>query len=323
MEQRRELVLLRGAGRVVPSRPDRVRPAIVIWAGWLLVTGLVFSFMAGIYHEYYTVALAPAVAALVAVAGQALWQRRDRWLARAGLAAAMLVTAGWAFLLLGRASGAYETLRWPVLVLGVLAAAGFVLAHRLPRMLASAILGVAVVSAGAGPAAYALNTAATPHQGGIVTAGPVSGGGFGGGAGPGGRTGDRGTDARPQGGGGFGRGGEAGASPELVRLLQANGENYTWVAATTGSQGAARYQLAAELPVMAIGGFNGSDPSPTLDQFKADVTGGKIHYYISGGDRGGPGGGRGTAAEIATWVADNYTASTVGTATVYDLTKPA
>ena len=48
----------------------------VLWGGWLLVTGLTFSFMAGIIHPYYTVALAPAVGALVGLGVVTLW--RDR-----------------------------------------------------------------------------------------------------------------------------------------------------------------------------------------------------------------------------------------------------
>jgi 4-amino-4-deoxy-L-arabinose transferase-like glycosyltransferase len=58
-------------------RTNAVRAAIMVWTGWLLVTGLVFSFMAG-YHDYYTIALAPAIAGLIAVAGHALWQERHR-----------------------------------------------------------------------------------------------------------------------------------------------------------------------------------------------------------------------------------------------------
>jgi hypothetical protein len=78
---------------------------------------------------------------------------------------------------------------------------------------------------------------------------------------------------------------------------------------------------------MAVGGFNGSDPSPTLAEFQADVAAGKIHYFLgSGGDgfRGGfGGGGSGTATEIASWVKSTFTSTTVGGVTVYDLTQPA
>jgi len=306
---------------IIARRADRtnlVRAAILLWAGWLVVTALVFSFMAGTFHEYYTVALAPAVAGLFAVAGQVLWQRRTTWLARIGLAAAMIITAVWAYELLGRATTApYTSLRLPVLVVGLLAAAGLLLAHRLPRLLAYGVLGLGLVSAGAGPAAYALNTAATPHQGSIVTAGPVQATGFGGQ----GRLNRPGIGI-PPGGTGFGGEGTS-TNTALTELLVGSGSSYRWAAATTGSQGAASYQLASGEPVMAIGGFTGSDPSPSLEQFQSYVANGQIHYYVSGGNRGGPvRDGDGSATQISTWVGEQFTATTVGGATVYDLTQP-
>ena len=113
---------------------------------------------------------------------------------------------------------------------------------------------------------------------------------------------------------------------QLVALLEADASRYTWVAATTGANSAAGYQLATDQPVMAIGGFNGTDPAPTLAQFQKYVAEGKIHYYIGGGGAGfGPGGSSTTsyASAIATWVKAHYTAETVDGVTVYDLTATA
>ena len=115
------------------------------------------------------------------------------------------------------------------------------------------------------------------------------------------------------------------ASAEMVAALRANADDYTWVAATVGSNNASGYQLASGEPVMPIGGFNGTDPSPTLEQFQAYVQAGKIHYFIAGGTGGGGGGmggmgGSQAAQSIASWVAGNYTATTIGGVTVYDLT---
>jgi 4-amino-4-deoxy-L-arabinose transferase-like glycosyltransferase len=329
-------------------RTDGRRAALILWTGWTVVTGLTFSLMEGTYHDYYVVALAPAVAAGVTVAATVLWHRRHTWLGRAGLALGVAVTAVWAFVLLGRATGIYETLRWPVLVVGLLAAVGLVLANRLPRVAARAVLAVALVSAVTGPAAYTLNTVATPHTGSIPTAGPVSsqsgpGGGTRGGFGGQGQTGRDGRDGTaggtaPQGqaptgqapaqgqaaggrtGGGMGQTGTASAA--LVQLLEADAGTHRWAAATTGSQSAATYELASNQSVMAIGGFSGSDPSPTLAQFQAYVAAGDVHYFIAGGGFGG-GGGRGGSSEISTWVTQHYTAKTVGGVTVYDLTQPA
>jgi 4-amino-4-deoxy-L-arabinose transferase-like glycosyltransferase len=112
------------------------------------------------------------------------------------------------------------------------------------------------------------------------------------------------------------------ASKELVAALKANSSSNRWAAATVGANSAAGYQLASDEPVLAIGGFNGSDPSPTLAEFKALVAKGEIHYFIgSGGGFGGQMGGSSSSSEIATWVQSNYTATTIGgTTTVYDLT---
>lgn len=111
-------------------------------------------------------------------------------------------------------------------------------------------------------------------------------------------------------------------SAKAKALLEKDAGNYTWAAAAIGSQNAASYQLATRKPVMAIGGFNGSDPSPTLAQFKAYVADGKIHYFIAGG-RGGPGGGQGGSSKITSWVTKTFKKVTVGSATFYDLTRRA
>ena len=100
-------------------------------------------------------------------------------------------------------------------------------------------------------------------------------------------------------------------------LLRESASVYTWVAATSGSQSAARYQLASQSPVMAIGGFTGSDPRPTLEEFQALVSNGRIHYYLAGDKVGS---GQGTGSQIASWVAENFSASTVDGVTLYDLT---
>jgi 4-amino-4-deoxy-L-arabinose transferase-like glycosyltransferase len=100
---------------------------------------------------------------------------------------------------------------------------------------------------------------------------------------------------------------------DLIDLL--NATTTRWSAAVSGAQSAAPYILNTDTAVMAIGGFSG-DPYPTLAQFQQYVADGDISYYIAGG---GMGGGRGGNSEIAQWVEANFTASTVGGVTVYDL----
>ncbi len=79
---------------------------------------------------------------------------------------------------------------------------------------------------------------------------------------------------------------------KLEAMLRNGSDGYRWVAAAVGANNAASYQLASDQAVMAIGGFNGSDPTPTLAEFQAMVRDGKIHYFIGGGGFGGPGGRR-------------------------------
>jgi hypothetical protein len=108
-----------------------------------------------------------------------------------------------------------------------------------------------------------------------------------------------------------------------VKLLEQDASKYKWVAATEGSQEAAPLELATGGDaVMAIGGFNGTDPAPTLAQFQQDVAQGKIHYFIGGAGATSLAGGSGSqdGAAIAAWVSANFTSSTVDGVTVYDLT---
>jgi len=78
-------------------------------------------------------------------------------------------------------------------------------------------------------------------------------------------------------------------------------------------------ELASGTAVMSTGGWGGSDAAVTLEQFQAYVADGQVSYYVGGG-QGGPGDNAdSTSAQIAAWVAANYTATTVGGQTVYDL----
>ena len=128
---------------------------------------------------------------------------------------------------------------------------------------------------------------------------------------PGGTTGGAG------GGGGFLNSSTPGKA--LVALLEQNAARYRWVAATVNSNSAAGYQLATDDPVMAIGGFNGTDPAPSLATFERDVRQGNVHYFIAGSGGLGGGGTATTATTITDWVEVHYSAQTVDGVTVYDL----
>ncbi|GAB3817740.1 ArnT family glycosyltransferase [Kribbella italica] len=334
------VVLVVAAGR--SARTDRTRAFAILWGGWLVVTGLVFSYMQGIIHSYYMVALAPAIAALIGAAALVLWRRRAEWLPRAVIAGGVLLTAGWSFSLLSSTSDYLPWLRWTELVVGV-AAAGAVMVlpelglRRTTARRAGVFAGLLLVlTALAGPTAYSVSTISEAHAGALPSAGPASAGGFGGRGGgmggpPGGQagtaTGGPATGGPAMGGtrggaGGFlGGGGTSGVSSELVTFLQQGANGYTWAAAAVTANGAAPLQIAAEVPVMAIGGFNGTDPSPSLAEFQQLVAQGKVHYFVGSGG-GGFGGGRGgTTNEISTWVQENFQAQTIGSTTIYDLTS--
>lgn len=323
-------------------RTDGLRAGVVLWGLWLVVTGLTFSFMAGIFHAYYTVALAPAVAALMGTGAVVVWRRRDRIASRLVLAAAVIATVATAWILLSRSADFVPWLKLVVVGAGVVAVVGLLVPRLTRGRLAAATVTAALIAGLAGPAAYTVHTIATPHTGSIVSAGPAVEGERGGFGGPGdgrgrgdGQAAERfpgaptggvpaggpppgapASDGAPGGGaGGLLTGSTPGA--ELTALLEQDAGNYTWVAATVGSNAASGYQLATENPVMPIGGFNGSDPSPTLEQFQQYVAEGRIHYFLAGGQ-----GGRssGPAAEIAAWVESTFTEQTVDGVQVYDLT---
>jgi 4-amino-4-deoxy-L-arabinose transferase-like glycosyltransferase len=307
-------------------RTDRFRAALILWGGWLVVTGFVFSYMKGTIHPYYTVVLAPAIGALVAVVGTRLWRERRHIVARGLLAALVAVTAVWDYSLLARTPGWHPWLRYAVLAGGVLVAAAMLLGARLARRAAVPVAALAVVAGLLGSAAYAQATASVPHSGSIPSSGPSGAGGMGGpdgmGGGPGGgfpggiQSGGT-QSGGTQSGGMRGGVGEQSTNSALVSLLKAT--NTRWAAATVGAQSAATLELSSGTAVMAIGGFTGSDPAPTLAQFQAYVAQGKVRYFVAGGGMGGgPGGGN---SEISSWVAAHYTSTTVGGQTVYDLTK--
>ena len=405
------LILLVGGLWVTRRAPrtDRTRAALVIWGGWTLVTGLVFSYMKGTIHEYYSIALAPGIAGTVALGAWTLWRSREQLVSSALLGLSCGVTAVWAFVLLGRTDW-QPWLRYPVLMSGLLAALLILAWQRLTagnedrdaalmpagrttparRALVIVALVAAVFGTIGAPAAYGLETANTPHTGAIPLAGPASAGrGFGGAGGPGAAFGGRNfPGAGPEGagtmsgngefggfggpagqdGGGFGgpgasggqpagngpngstengqpatgggttaegqrgaarqfggMGGDAQANSVLVTDLKSNSGLYRWVAATGTAQTASALELASGgLPVMAIGGFTGSDDAITLARFQQYVAAGEIHYYLGeGGGMGRMGGmGGGVLSQISSWVESHFQSVTVGGQTVYDLTKP-
>jgi 4-amino-4-deoxy-L-arabinose transferase-like glycosyltransferase len=347
------------AWRLRAPRTDRTRAAILLWGSWLVVTGMVFSLSAGVIHTYYTVALAPAIAALVAIGATVAWHRRDVFVARALLAAGVVATAVWAIVLLGR-TASWQTWLVPVIAAaGCIAAVGLLAPARAGRRLSGATAAIALIACLAGPIAYSAQTIGSAHTGSVPSAGPTVAGGRGpGGGGFGQRSGGnppgRGEGFSPAGGralpsggealssapggtslsaaqgvrsGGppgvastnVGQGGEA-VSTALVAALKSGASGYRWAAATSGSQSAASLELATGgVAVMAIGGFSGQGGNLPLAEFQAYVKVGDIHYYIAAGGGAGGPGGGSSTTAITNWVKSHYRAETIGGQTVYDL----
>ncbi|WP_436497918.1 glycosyltransferase family 39 protein [Actinokineospora sp. HUAS TT18] len=279
-------------------RTNRTRAALLLWGLWLVVTGAVFSLMDGIIHPYYAVALAPAVAALFGIGAVTAWRARAEPVGIGLLAAGTAITALEAFLLLGREPDWLPWLRPVVLFGGLAAAVLVVLVPALPTALGRGVAIAALVSALISPAAYSAATAATPHSGALPSVGP--------------------GNARGPGGGMGGLLGAPTPSDRVAAMITADG--HTWAAAVVGSNNAAGYQLAAGVPVLAVGGFNGTDPAPTLAEFQRLVADGRIHWFI-GGTLPRSATGSDAARRIAAWVEANYDSTTVDGVTLFDLSR--
>ncbi|HWF56131.1 MAG TPA: glycosyltransferase family 39 protein [Solirubrobacteraceae bacterium] len=251
--------LLALAGGLIATRraprTDRTRAALLLWGGWLVVTAAVFSFSSGVIHTYYTVALAPAIAALVAIGGWQLWTHRDRLAARIGYAVAVLATAGWSYILLDRTPSWEPWLRVVVVaaaIAGLAILAALAVRPRLGRTLAIAGVTLTILGSVAGPVAYAMDTITSAHTGSVPTAGPAtSGGGFG-----------------APGGGGFAGAGGLGRG---ARGLPGGG-------ASSGASGVAQL----------FGSAGGARPGGA----RVPGTGGTGGPSGTGGTGGGPGGGQ-------------------------------
>jgi 4-amino-4-deoxy-L-arabinose transferase-like glycosyltransferase len=329
--------------RTRTPRTDLARAGYLLWGLWLLVHAVVFSFMSGIIHSYYVVAMAPAIGALAGAGSVELWRLRERFRWGGIAFAPVLVgSAVLAWALLDRTPDFAPGLG--VAVIAVAAAASLVLAiprHAIGLRTAIVVAGLGLAALLAAPSAYAVDTMQTALSGGDASAGPTvqssaglgdGGRAFAGGTPPtaGAAPGD-GAGGTPSGGatsGGTPPAGLTGGGPSgqggtqidstLTDYLVANRGSATWIVAVSGANEAGQIELATGLPVMAMGGFTGSDPAPTLEQLQAYVASGQLRFVLIGG--GGGGAGFGSSSEISTWVAANGTVvESVGNGTLYDL----
>lgn len=281
--------------RYHPARKN-IRAALVLWSGWIGVTAATFAAMAGIFHSYYTVVLAPAFAALVAIGAWLVaeyqWLKAARFTGSLALALTSVLAVS-ALLFTGRRDWALAAL---VCTLGITALA---LLHLLPRTPVAAYAAFAAVLVT--PALYCLATINAPHTG----ANPMAG------AGRGAKTSEVQVWTN-----GFLQG-EAGryraVSSTVLDRLRVEDQNYRWSAAALGARSASAYQLSLGRPVLAIGGYKGDDPVPTLDQFIQLAESHQLHWFIPGGTLGASG------RQIQDWVTSNFTPIPVDGIRLYEV----
>ena len=290
-------------------RTDLVRAGAVLFGGWFLVDGLVLSFMHGTIHPYYSLSIAPPVAGILAISLQQTWSRRELLGYRLATAAILLTAGGWGWWRLDESGLPWPALRWSILAVSVLTSAALVWPQvaRRPGRVAPVLVVLALAAGLAGPAAYSVATVDTAHQGISPSVGP----------------------AHP----GFGGASRVG-NPRLDALLEAT--ETPWSAAIDRSSAAAGLELSTGTAVMAIGGFSGTDPVPTLQQFQDYVARHQIGYYLAprGSSKGVPSlrdepeGEHTDAAsprahaDILRWVRGHFHSTTIGGVTAYDLAAP-
>ncbi len=300
------------AARLRAPRTDARRAAFLLWGTWAVVHLLVFSLMGGIVHPYYAVAIAPAAAALTGGGVIELWRARTRGsLAGVLLGGLIVVTAGWGWQVLERTPqfwpGTGQAAFFVAVSAGVLVAVSSMVDDpRSPRIgRLSMIVGVAAMLVG--PMLYSGETMGQAISGGDPAAGPTTSR-FGG----------------PRGGPGGFPGDAAGTDDQLVSWLLDHRGTETWLVAAGSANQAGPLQLASGVPVMAMGGFMGSDPAPTLEQLQGYVRDGSLRFVLLGGRDGGPGGffggdGRGSVAgERSDWVVTACTPVEGLSVTLYD-----
>lgn len=250
------------------------------WTWLLVTTAVVFSAMGGPMHPYYTVLMAPAIAALTGSGLVDLWRAASVERQRQAGAVLAAVTAGSLVWEAHVAGAGLALVVGACFAVPLAAAAGWVTVGRRrtgagPSGLGAFLVAMLVVPAMlAGPVAYSLAT--DTHA--VTGANPLGG---------------------PD-------GGQAPAAypPALVAFLEARGAGQTWAAATPRATAASTLALATRRPVLTLGGFMGSVPFPTLAAVQAWVRLGRVRYLVvsaSASELGAPRAARTEATRIVQW----------------------
>ncbi len=262
---------------------DPEQKSLILWGTWLLTMGIFFS-VASFFHQYYLSAMAPAVCALFGIGVVVMWNdyRRIGW--RGWLLPIALVVTALEQIHIITSNTAWGIWLIPIIAIACfLAALVLVVARLFPRVTARitnnerrtrfslqgvvvlGLIGLMVV-----PAVWSTIPVLQNTESQIPTAGPSGDGGFGG-AGNNATTGSS-VDAK------------------LINYLEAHQGNTKYLLAVSSSMQADSIILATNKPVMAMGGFTGSDPILTTSSLQKLIANGTVRFFMIGGGFGARGG---------------------------------
>lgn len=297
--------------RKLMAKPGQLATAVAS-TGWFLTTYLLLSFMGNGIHTYYAATMVPPMALVIGVAVDALTSSRITVPARIYISVTGIIGASFAGGILNTGSG------WPeFLVPGILIAAcigATLIAVKPPfELIDKAAVSLLALALLAAPAVVSVYNVATPHGGSNLLSGPI--------------TKSKVTISHFLAGASKGEplwaqelGYGLNPGPVLVARLS-EPLACRWAAATYPGQTAAKYQLAIGKPVMALSGFMGVDPSPTLQQFKEDVDAGNICFLVWQQSHLDVPERSSTLIEISEWVKTNFPSEVIDGARVYDLRR--
>jgi 4-amino-4-deoxy-L-arabinose transferase-like glycosyltransferase len=257
-------------------RRDPVRRAFaVLFLGWIALYGGIFSYAQGIYHSYYTSAMAPGVAALVGVGTVTVAHavRRDRrWLM---VAIGLVGVTVWTQLqIAGRTPDFYGWVR-PLTVATALAGVAMVVVLTVRRLPVASGLMLSVAGLLLLPAAWSWSASTNASLNATLPqAGPQQGAS----------------------GGTFGSQAFDDGTPELAAWLKSHSDaDATWQLVVSNSQNGSRLIAEYEVSVMAVGGFMGKDNTISVAGFADLVSSGAVRYVLVGQGGGSSGGAPGRA----------------------------
>lgn len=272
----------------------------LFWLAWLL-PGMVFFSVAGFFHPYYLIMLAPPVAALVGAGWTSLWESFSE-------------KRGWTSWLLPLAIATTALLEWyiiqpyddtigafwsiGVLIAGVLTASLLIVVSGNRRNITYwfALTGLLVLLIGplfwsATPIVYGQNSQ-------LPQAGPSRSSGH---------DGMGLVDGMPE------NLSNQGMNSDLLSYLKENNTGETYLFAATDYGTAAPYIIDEDEHVIILGGYSGSDPVYTTDKLAELVSNGQVKYFVISQ------GGRGGNAEITDWIKEHGTEIQVGNSTLYEV----